>query len=97
MRSYFKGPNGKLQFFDDGDLKSIRTAYDRSQATSVYTVPRISGPWDRVAIIGHRSRRQILADLIMYPSDESLYDELTAISERYNEVDRVAPPTVVAA
>ncbi len=102
--SYFKTSLGTIHLFDTDDVRSVRAGYDAAKAVSssvsTFKVPAMSGPWDKLAVIGHRSRQHILRDLGTETNHDEiarLHLELDAINRQYLKVGRVLPPQSVAA
>lgn len=71
MRNYFKVSSGQFIFFNGSKVADTSNAFSRAlllvkndlSKISVYQLPDNGGPWDRVAIIGHRRRGEILGDI----------------------------------
>lgn len=102
--SYFKSWSGNLFFFNPRSLHEVRAAYDAAMATqevvSMYTVPSMSGPWDKLPVIGHRPRTMILKDLGSPESSEereALELELDSLARRFSASGRTLPLSAVAA
>lgn len=103
MRSYFKVKSGQLFFFENTIPESIQNAYDQAMAlgkpVSIYAVAKCPGPWDKLAIIGHRSRAVLLDELSRTKDTTDsffLQEELVAIARCYERAGRMAPMMVAA-
>ncbi len=100
--SYFKTLIGTFHFFTTEDLSSVRRAFDAAKAicgvVSVFRVPAMSGPWDKLGVIGHRTRQQILGDMSSTKDRDELARlkrELDGVSQQYLKVGRCLPPQSV--
>ncbi len=103
MRNYFKA-SGVHFFFNDNDADDTLRAFELADAVgtevSMWKVPEHAGPWDRVGVIGHRLRGEILAELgVALEEDvELLTRELAMLDHEYLCVGRLTvPPQLVAA
>ena len=77
-------------FFNDRDAVSTTRAFDRARATGPYVtmflVPRRPGPWDKLAVVGHRQRSIIIHDLHVTQDDTKRYflrEELFHLEQAY--------------
>ncbi len=102
-RNYLKAGT-KFFFFAANSPESAQDAFDRARLEgkplSIFNVTPFAGPWDRVNIIGHRSRADILQDLGRTNDDDNrfwLSEELQAVNARYQDAGRAVPITSVAA
>lgn len=106
--SYFVSVAAKVPHYfffndrnEDDTLRAFQEAQTVSNNISVYQPPRNTGPWDRVGIIGHRRRGQILADMSRTAQSLELFflkEELESLDRIYYEAGRdTVPVTAVAA
>ncbi len=104
MNNYFRTSDGCVFPFTDGTLQTD-SAFAAAKATGlavcVFKATKNPGPWDRVAIVGHRLSGEILRDLDRARTNKSivaLLDEMLALTDCYlNAGRRNAPPQAVAA
>ncbi len=100
--NYFKS-NGVFFPFIDNVRTSADTAYKAASAVGVPCIYRptpVPGPWDAVAVIGHRPRAAIFADIANTQNDDAeldrLHGELGALHEVFLASGRVIPLSAVA-
>lgn len=98
--NYFKCAD-KFFFFNEGEAA---TAYEEAKKLNlpigIMQPTRRPGVWDRVQIIGHRPRRQIVEDLKRCRTEDSkarLHVELDALEKCYTDAGRTFLPLMVAA
>jgi hypothetical protein len=103
MNNYFK-VRGQFFFFNELDADDAQRAFDLARAVSndisMFRPPRSVGPWDRVNVIGHRPRKQILSDIARTTSEDKLFwlkDELKNLDMAYFEAGRDCVPLSLVA
>jgi hypothetical protein len=106
MRNYMRV--GKLLFFfEDTVLESIEEAFEIASACggpmSIYRPTPLAGPWDGVALVGHRSAADILDDIGRQAKKEKgrkiprLKEELLALEYAWRAVRGPVVPVQSAA
>lgn len=87
--SYFK-ISDNFFFFNDADMTDTVRAFNLALAAgtnvSVYRVPTVSGPWNKIGIVGYRMRGDILAELATTTDAERqlyLREELCHLDRAY--------------
>jgi len=103
--NYFKCSDGQLFFFDDTVVEDItralKGAREVSEEVSVYRITPIPGPWDRLSVIGHRKRGQIISDISNTADDSEdlpyLYNELALLDNAYYAAGRTSVPVQAVA
>lgn len=104
LNNYFVA-GGLYFFFNSSDRPGTQKAFDLARAAgprvAVYTVPKNPGPWDRIGLVGHRSRSEILKDLAGSTAPlaiDFLREELDRRDVAYLKAGRLTvPPQAVAA
>lgn len=95
--NYFKASGHIFTFNEDVNTSE---AYFAAKAcggqVSVYRVTKAPGVWDRAAVIGHRSRANILFDLNTEDTPE-IRDELEALECCYRRAGRKNMPLFAVA
>lgn len=111
MQNYLAVRDGKTVthiFFNGAKVTETQAAFDKAlrlasndtSRLSMYAVPFNAGPWDRIALIGHRLRGDILADIANTPDPLEaalLNDELDDLDNKYLNAGRDTIPLAVAA
>lgn len=99
----------RLYFFVDTIPESIESAFEIASLTgetvTIFRPCPIAGPWDRLPIVGHRSRGAILKDIAAEEAKESidvgelllLNEELKNYDNLFHSVGRDTVPLQVAA
>lgn len=109
MRNYLKAvlldKSSHTFFFEDTILESIQDAYAMANELpnakiSIFKPAPIPGPWDRAAVVGHRHRDDIKADMKRTADTEKLFwlkEELDAADNVWLDAGRETVPMGAAA
>lgn len=97
VNNYFKS-NGQLFFFVDTVPESCEDAYVdaimNGGTVSVFRPAKVAGPWDSAAVIGFRTRAEVLSDMAAEVDEdklEDLSDELEVVNELFYSIGRTLP------
>lgn len=87
VSSYFKS-SGQFFFFNDSDVYDTVRAFTLALAAgtdvSVYRVPFVAGPWDKIGVVGFRLRKDIVQEISM--TEEA--DRLASLAEELSHLER---------
>lgn len=94
ITNYFRSQDN-IFTFNDRDRVDTERAFDLARAgdatVCVFKVPKVHGPWDKVAIVGHRLRASITFDVKRTKDTDRLYwlqEELRNLDREYTNAGR---------